>query len=58
MHDSGPVWVASSSPYETFIHNTLSVLPAHRNPKQTERQINLKPEKSETPIPNEVGLEF
>jgi hypothetical protein len=23
MHDSEPVWVASPSPYETFIHNTL-----------------------------------
>jgi hypothetical protein len=26
MHDSEPVWVASPSPYETFIHNTLPVL--------------------------------
>jgi hypothetical protein len=25
MHDSEPVWVASPSPYETFIHNTLPV---------------------------------
>ena len=24
-HDSGPAWVASPSPYETFIHNTLPV---------------------------------
>jgi hypothetical protein len=23
MHDSEPVWVASPSLYETFIHNTL-----------------------------------
>ena len=35
MHDSEPVWIATPSPYETFIHNTLPVLPAHRNPKQT-----------------------
>jgi hypothetical protein len=26
MHDSGPVWIANPSPYETFIHNTLPVL--------------------------------
>jgi len=25
MHDSEPVWVATPSPYETFIHNTLPV---------------------------------
>ena len=37
MHDSEPVWIATPSPYETFIHNTLPVLPAHRNPKQTEK---------------------
>src|SRR6266498_2535467 len=42
MHDSEPVRIANPSPYETFIHNTLPVLPAHRNPKQTQRQIDLK----------------
>ena len=26
MHDSEPVWVASPSLYETFIHNTLPAL--------------------------------
>jgi hypothetical protein len=26
LHDSEPAWVASPSPYETFIHNTLPVL--------------------------------
>ena len=24
-HDSGPLWIASPSTYETFIHNTLPV---------------------------------
>ena len=36
-HDSGPLWIASPSTYETFIHNTLPVLPAHRNPKPQTR---------------------
>ncbi len=29
-HDSGPVWVASSLPYDSFIHYTSPVLPAHK----------------------------
>ena len=44
MHDSEPVWIATPSPYETFIHNTLPVLPAHRNPKQTGPNPFLNPE--------------
>jgi hypothetical protein len=26
-HDSGPEWIATPSPYGSFIHNTLPVLP-------------------------------
>jgi hypothetical protein len=26
-HDSGPVWVASPSPYDSFIHDTSPVYP-------------------------------
>src|SRR6266567_498664 len=29
-HDSGPVWIAIPLPYETFIHYTSSVCPAHK----------------------------
>ena len=29
MHDSEPVWIATPSLYETFIHNTCRLLPAH-----------------------------
>lgn len=25
-HESGPAWLARPSPYETFIHNTSSIL--------------------------------
>jgi hypothetical protein len=32
--------------------------PEYRNPKQTERQINLKSGKSKTPNPNQACLEF
>jgi len=35
-HDSEPVWIATPSLYETFIHNTLPAFTgAIRNPKQT-----------------------
>ena len=30
-HDSGPLWFAIPSTYETFTHTTLPVLPAHWN---------------------------
>jgi hypothetical protein len=30
MHDSEPVWIATPSPYETSIHNTLPVFPFYR----------------------------
>jgi hypothetical protein len=28
-HDSGPEWIATPSPYGSFIHNTSPVLTAH-----------------------------
>ena len=28
-HDSGPQWIATPSPYDSFIHDTPPVLPAH-----------------------------
>jgi hypothetical protein len=31
-HDSGPVWVANLSPYDSFIHYTSPVWPAHKEP--------------------------
>ena len=34
-HDSGPVWVATPSPYETPIRNTSPVLPAHGDMLET-----------------------
>ena len=30
-HDSEPVWIASPSPYDSFIHYTSPVFPAHRS---------------------------
>jgi len=29
-HDSGPVWIATPSPYDSFIHYIPSILSAHR----------------------------
>jgi hypothetical protein len=34
MHDSKPVWVASPSLYETFIHNTLPAFTGARTAEQ------------------------
>src|SRR5271167_1746827 len=34
-HDSGPMWVASPSSYDSFIHYTSPVLPAHRRISMT-----------------------
>jgi len=47
VHDSKPVWIATPSLCETFIHNTLPAFTgAIRNPKQTQKQIKLKRENS------------
>src|SRR5687768_18438169 len=38
-HDSGPEWIATPSPYGSFIHNTSPVLTAHcRLLKKIQRQ--------------------
>ena len=34
MHDSGPVWVANPSPYDSLIHYTSPVSPAHKDLQQ------------------------
>ena len=43
MHDSEPVWVATPSLYESFIHNTLPALTGALNNKPVERLEHLEP---------------
>jgi len=41
-HDSGPVWVATPSPYETSIRNTSPVLPAHGDMLETRNVFHVR----------------
>ena len=40
-HDSGPVWVASPSPYDSFIHNTSPVYPGAQGEPHDGRSARL-----------------
>lgn len=40
-HDSGPVWLAIPSPYDSFIHYISLVLPAHGAPSFAESALSL-----------------
>ena len=43
-HDSGSVWVATPSPYGSFIHDIPPVLPAHWLPKVQSEHNRTEPE--------------
>jgi hypothetical protein len=38
MHNSGPVWVANPSPYDSLIHYTSPVSPAHEDVQQCDQR--------------------